>query len=90
MEKDMRDTLQATSIEGVSKMGRLMVVEFMNGGMVKSMMENGQMELRKDKDSGRILRETITLVNGRIPKLMGMAFISGLMGINMKANGSAS
>jgi hypothetical protein len=58
-----------------------------NGPMVKSMMANGKMELKRDMVSGRVSMVTHTLVSGRIQKLMDMGYINGRMGIGMKESG---
>ena len=57
------------------------------GQMVKSMMVNGLMELRKDMECGKEYLVTPISVNGKIVKLMVMEFINGRMVIGTKDHG---
>lgn len=44
MGQGMNDTLQVTGIEVTLKMGKQMVLEFINGNQVRFMMETGKTE----------------------------------------------
>lgn len=89
MEEVMKGTQMVMSIKVNSKKERPTAKESTNGRMVKSMMENGIMGLSKDMECGRDWQETLTLVNGRIPKLMAMESILGKMVTGMKENGKS-
>jgi hypothetical protein len=88
--KVMNATQITTSMREIFLMEKLMVKEFILGRMGKSMMENGEMELKKATGYGREYLEILILVNGRTLRQKAMEFISGKMGIDMKENGLAA
>lgn len=57
------------------------------GHMERYMMGNGRMESKKDMEFGGVLKMILTLVNGRIARLMDTGFILGKEEIDMKVNG---
>ena len=69
-------------------MEKLMVRESIFGLMVKFMMDSGRKDLNMDMVYGKVLKETLMLVNGNFHRLMDMGFIFGRMAIGMKENGS--
>ena len=68
-------------------MGKPKVMEFINGQMVKSMMDNGIMELGMEKEYGRELMVILILAIGNETKLMDMERILGHVVIDMMGNG---
>ena len=62
-------------------------MEFINGQMVKSMMDNGIMELGMEKEYGRELMVILILAIGNETKLMDMERILGHVVIDMMGNG---
>lgn len=88
MERDGKDILIRMFIMEIFIMEKLMVRESIFGLMVKFMMDSGRKDLNMDMVYGKVLKETLMLVNGNFHRLMDMAFIFGRMVIGMKENGS--
>lgn len=78
---NMRDNL---------KEGKQLGKESITGSQEKSMMVNGNMELKKEMVFGKELMEIHTLENGKTQKHMVTEFIHGKMGIGMKENGTTA
>jgi len=87
MDKDLRDILIKIHFMDVLKMERRMVRESILGLMENYMMDSGFKVANKGLEYGEELIMIIILENGIHPKHMDMGFISGLMAIDMKANG---
>ena len=87
MEEDLSFMLMETPIQDHIKMAKPMVKVFINGVMVRYMMDNLKMALNREMDCGRVYKEIHLLVIGLIIKPMAMAFIFGWMEINTKVNG---
>lgn len=79
-----------TSMRANLKEGRQMGKESTTGALEKSMMVNGNMELKKETVFGRELMAIPILENGKTQKHMAMEFIHGKMGIGMKVNGTTA
>jgi hypothetical protein len=69
-------------------MVKLMEKEFIIGLMERSMMENGEMELRKVMECGEAFLVIHISVNGRIVRQMDMEYTNGKMETGMKVLGS--
>lgn len=88
MERDGKDILIRMFIMEIFIMEKLMVRESIFGLMVKFLMVSGRKDLNMDMVYGKVLKETLMLVNGNFHRLMDMGFIFGRMVIGMKENGS--
>lgn len=88
MERDGKDILIRMFIMEIFIMEKLMVRESIFGLMVKFLMGSGRKDLNMDMVYGKVLKETLMLVNGNFHRLMDMGFIFGRMVIGMKENGS--
>lgn len=87
MEKASRDIQMATPTSDSSSKERLTVKVSTLGRMERFTMVSGTLGSSKVTESGKAYKMTHTLENGLHPKLMVMAFILGLMEIDMRANG---
>jgi hypothetical protein len=84
----MKDTPIIISTKEPFKTGKLTVKVYILGLTGKFMMENGKMESRMDMEYGKEFLEILSLVSGKIVRLMVMGCISGKMEIGMKENGA--
>ena len=87
MEEDLSFMLMETPIQENIKMAKPKVKVFINGVMVRYMMDNLRMALNREMDCGRVYKEILMLVIGLAIKLMAMAFMFGWVEINTKVNG---
>jgi hypothetical protein len=78
-EKEWKDIQTETSMKEIFIREKLMEKEFIIGLMVKSMMENGRMELKKDMACGKEFLEILIYVNEKIQRLMDTEYINGKM-----------
>jgi hypothetical protein len=87
-ERVWKDIVMEINMKEIFIMVKLMEKEFIIGLMERSMMENGEMELRKVMECGEAFLVIHILVNGRIVRQMDMEYTNGKMETGMKVLGS--
>lgn len=87
-ERVWKDIVMEINMKEIFIMVKLMEKEFIIGLMEKSMMENGEMELRKVMECGEAFLVIHISVNGRIVRQMDMEYTNGKMETGMKVLGS--
>jgi|LauGreDrversion4_2_1035121.scaffolds.fasta_scaffold218667_2 hypothetical protein len=87
-ERVWKDIVMEINMKEIFIMVKLMEKEFIIGLMERSMMENGEMELRKVMECGEAFLVIHISVNGRIVRQMDMEYTNGKMETGMKVLGS--
>lgn len=87
MAEDLSFSQMVINIKENMKMEKHMEKEHIHGEIMKYMMENGNVGKKMDMAFGRVFKEIVILVSGRIVKQKDMEYIHGLMEIDMKENG---
>ena len=87
-ERVWKDIVMEINMKEIFIMVKLMEKEFIIGLMERSMMENGEMELRKVMECGEAFLVIHNSVNGRIVRQMDMEYTNGKMETGMKVLGS--
>lgn len=86
----MKSLLINVGFKGSIKMGNLMGLASMSGGMGSIMRESGRLGLRLALVCGEELKEIHILESGKMEKLMDTEFILGLMEIGTKDNSNSA
>jgi hypothetical protein len=86
-ERVWKDIVMEINMKEIFIMVKLMEKEFIIGLMERSMMENGEMELRKVMECGEAFLVIHISVNGRIVRQMDMEYTNGKMETGMKVLG---
>jgi hypothetical protein len=84
MDKGIKNLTIYVSMKGIMWMVNLKELVNIHGKMGNFMKVNGSMGWRKDQECGEGQKVTHILANGNKGKQMGMEYIRGLMGIDMK------